>query len=313
MRPRILVIGNTFLENEIHVDGVPMSGYSAVASAYTETIGGRGAESAMAAGKLSGNAILLGRVGEDSAGKRIREFLKVRGVDVRFLFVMKNEKTSVNTLIFDGSDYRTLYFPGANRYISMKDAENAFICNPEAVYLHFDVPYEVVVAASRFAALKKIPVFLSAGPVCRDFPFDLLENVNTIFLDELEVKKYTAVSVSSMEGCMKAAVEMRAKTGASCIVIKRGEKGVFINYGKYYRAIQAYNIKAEDMSFSDAAFDVAFITSYLRHGVYERACEYANIVGTLTASKAGKLASVPDMQAVKEFARVNCPDLLLED
>ncbi len=310
MKKRILVIGGVYLENEIQINGIPMAGQTARAGEYSESIGGRGAEAALAAGKLAGNAILLGRVGSDPNGRRMREFISKNGVDIRFLSEIRGEKTAVCTRLCEQSSAREILFPGAGRALSMKDAERAFSCSPEAVYLNLDVPYEVVIASARFAKAKKIPAFLSLSPVRRDFPFDLLEGIDTLFLSEEEVFQYIGVRAASPEGCMKATVEMQHRTGARCVIIKRGEKGVYISQGKYYKIIPAYAIQPEDAAFADAAFDVAYITHYLQHGEYEAACGYANIVGTLTASREGKLASVPDAAEVDRFARVNCPDLL---
>ncbi len=310
MKARILVIGNTYLESEFYVSDFPSRGYPSCAQDYLESIGGHGAQAALAAGKLAGNAILLGRCGVDSSGARIRDFLRKRGVDVRFFYETAGEKTAVKVRMINGAQSAEVYYPGANRRLVMKDAERAFSCSPEAVYLNFDVPYEVAVAVTRFAAMKRVPVFLSASPVRTDFPFHLLEGVDTVFLDGDEVRRYIGISTESIEGCMKATVELSHRIGARCIVIKRGERGVYFSTGKYYNTVPAYALKQVDVQFADAAFDVAFITYYAEHGLYEQACEYANIVGALTASRAGKLASVPGRDEVMEFARVNCPQLV---
>lgn len=309
MKARILIIGNTYLENEFFCHDLPAVGYPVTADEYGESIGGRGAEAALAAGKLAGNAILLGRCGADSNGKRIRDFLRARGVDVRFYLDTPEEKTAVNVCMRRGTDSAQLYYPGASRRLSMKDAERAFSCSPEAVYINFDFPHEIAVTSSRFAAMRRIPVFLSLSPVRKDFPFDLLEGVDTVFADEQEVRRYTGISTASVEGCMKATIELTRKTGARCIVIKRAEKGIYFSTGKYYNTIPAYALKPVDEQFADAAFDVAFITHYVEHKIYEQACEYASIVGALTASREGKLVSVPDQAQVMEFAQVNCPQL----
>lgn len=313
MIPRILIIGNTYLETVLQVTGMPMQGYTEEATAYREGIGGRGAASALCACRLGLGAILSGRAGEDTTGKRIRDFLRAGGVDTRFFYMTRKHKTAVNTIIQEGQGESSIYYPGASARLSMKDVENAFTSNPDAVYLHFDVSYEVAVSSARFAKMKGIPLFLSASPVSRDFPFDLLEGVNTVFLDEEEVFRYTHVRADSMEGCMKAAVLFQNKTGAESVVIKRREKGVFISYGKYYKAIQAYTIKPVDYAYSDAAFDIAFIGDYLKRKLFDHACEYANIVGTLTAAVQGGLDSVPEKETIVKFAKANCPELFLNE
>ncbi|MCI8589506.1 MAG: carbohydrate kinase family protein [Clostridiales bacterium] len=314
MKPRILVIGNTYLQTDFFVPSLPVSGYATQAESCNEWVSGRGAMSALCASKLGALSILAGRAGEDFTGRRIRDYLHSSGVDVRFFNMTRKQKTGLCTVVHSGTGSEsTIDFAGANASFVMKDVEDAFTSKPDAVYLHFDVAYEVAVASARLAKLKHIPLFLSASPIKRNFPFEQIEEVNTVFLDEEEVYQYTRVKVDSMEGCMKAAVLFQNKTGAKCVVIKRKEKGIFLNYGKYYKAIQSYALKPIDNiyrnGYADAAFDIAFIDDYMKRKLYDHACEYANVVGTLTAASEGGLEAVPDKEAILKFAKVNCPEL----
>ncbi|MCI8332299.1 MAG: carbohydrate kinase family protein [Clostridiales bacterium] len=316
MKPRILVIGNTYLQTDFHVPGLPVSGYVTQAEACKEWVGGKGAISALCACKLGASSILAGRAGEDFTGRRIREYLHGSGIDVRFFYMTRKQKTGLRTIIHSAQGNQSeICFAGANADFAVKDAENAFTTKPDAVYLHFDVAHEVAVASARLAKMKHIPLFLSASPIKRDFPFELLEGVNTVFLDEEEVYQYTRVKVDSMEGCMKAAVLFQNKTGAKCVVIKRKEKGIFLNYGKYYKAIQSYALKPADHvyenGYADAAFDIAFIDDYMKRKLYDHACEYANVAGTLTDAAEGGLEAVPDKETIIQFAKANCPELFL--
>lgn len=310
MKGRILIIGNTAYEEEFELGCVPPAGGQAQAEKMSEGVGGAGAQAALTACRLGGNPILLGRIGEDANGRRIRDFLRSRGTDVRYLSEVPGERTGVSLRLADGSGLRQITYTGAGDGLTMKDAERAFTSSPDAVYLNFDIPYEVAVTATRFAKMKSIPVFLSVSPIRTDFPIDLLESVDTVFMAEEEVRIYTGRSTASLDGCMRATLDMREKTGAKCVVIKRKEKGIYISYGKYYQTVTPYSLRTEDVSFSDIAFDMAFVTHYMENGLYENACEYANIAGTLTASRRGKLASVPEVKEIEEFARVNCPQIL---
>jgi len=310
MKARILIVGNTTFEEEFELSSMPSAGGEGIADSMTEGIGGTGAQAALTACRLDSSPILLSKVGEDANGRRIRDFIRSKGTDVRYLTEVPGEKTGVSLLLSDKCGERRVVFDGANATLSMKDAEKAFSCLPDAVYVNFEVPYEVVVAITRFAKMKDIPVFISASPLRGDFPMELLENANTVFMTEEQVRVYTGRSTASLDGCMRATLDMREKTGAGCVVIKRKEKGIYIGYGKYYQTVTPYAVRAIDTDFSDIAFEMAFVIHYLENKLYENACEYANIASTLTASRKGKLASVPQIKEIEDFARVNCPDIL---
>ncbi len=310
MKARILIVGNTTFEEEFELSSMPSLLEEGIAESMTEGVGGTGAQATLTACRLGASPILLSKVGEDANGRRIKDFIRNKGADVRYFSELPGEKTGVSLRLTDGMGTRTVVYSGANATLSMKDAERAFSCMPDAVYVNFEVPYEVAVALTRFAKMKEIPVFVSASPLREDFPLELLEDVDTVFMTEEQVRAYTGRSTASLDGCMRATLDMRDKTGAKCVVIKRKEKGIYIGYGKYYQTVTPYAVRAVDTDFSDIAFEMAFITHYMENKLYENACEYANIAATITASRKGKLASVPDIKEIEDFARVNCPEIL---
>ncbi len=305
VKPRVLVIGNTSLEISFEIGGMPMSGETVRASAFTEDVGGRGAMSCFSFGALDLCPILLGRIGDDNNAMRIKKRLSLSGADLRFLLPTKGIKTSVNMTLTDDISKRGVEFPGAASRITKRDVEDAFTSHPDAVYLNFDVNSETADCATVFASKRNIPVFLSASPVKRDIDMAELLNVDTLFLNESDVKAYTGVSAATIEGCMKASVMLRNKMHLKCVVIKRGIKGIFISTGKYYRAVQAFELKQTDAKFADIAFDTAFISYFLKHRTYNGACEFANVFSALTASRAKGESLFPSSEEIERFAKVN--------
>lgn len=308
VKPRVLVIGNTTLEIFFEINSLPMSGDTVRASAFTEDVGGRGAMSCFSFDALGVCPILLGRIGEDFNAMRIKRRLSRSGADLRFLSTARGIKTAVNMTLCDSICKRGVEFPGAVSRITKRDVEDAFTSCPDAVYLNFDVNPEIADCATVFAANRNVPVFLGAFPVKKNIDMAELLNIDTVFLNEEDVKAYTGVSASTIEGCMKASVMLRNIMHLKCVVIKRGIKGTFISTGKYYRAVQAFNLTVTDAGhekYADIAFDTAFISHILKHGTYNGSCEFANVFSALTASRSEDESLFPDTEEIERFAKVN--------
>lgn len=307
MRDRILIIGDIWLEVDITVSPGGRYG-TGTADGYAEGIGGFGGSAALCAGRLGYPCVLAGKIGSDATGERIRTYLLHSKADVRYVLPSRTEKTAVMTRIFDGEAHRDILYAGASEDFCGRDAEKAFLCEPQALYISTSSPEEVLRASVRHSAERGIPSFVvvSEGKIPDPSAF---YGADTVILTDDRVRTFTGVSCASIEGCMKATLEINRMTGAKNVIIKRGTKGIYLSYGKYYQTVQAYSLRARSTDYADPAFDMAYIGYYLRTGLREQACEYANIVGSITASRAGKLISVPSTDEIEKFGRANCPRL----
>lgn len=305
MTPRVLVVGNTSLDIKFDINCIPLIGETAAASSFGEDIGGKGGRACFSFLSLDITPILLGRIGDDANAKRIKKRLETIGSDVRYLSVTHGIKTSVVANLIEGDRIRSIEYKGAAAKLTRRDVENAFLTRPDAVYLNFDVSAEIADYVTVCASKRNIPVFLSASPARRDVAIEELMNINTVFLDENDIKSYIGISANTIEGCMKASVMLENKMHVKCVVIKRAEKGTFIYTGKYYKAIQAFELKPTDKRYDGVAFDTAFIAFYLKHRKYNGAGEFANVFSALTGSRKEDEPPFPSMEEIKRFAGIN--------
>jgi sulfofructose kinase len=108
MTGRIVCVGNGVLDQVYEVDALPRAGIKMTARAFRESGGGPAATAAVAIARLGGRASWWGRVGEDAAGRFLREELTRHGVDLCGLRTVPGARTVRATVIVDPAGERSI-------------------------------------------------------------------------------------------------------------------------------------------------------------------------------------------------------------
>lgn len=79
---KILVIGSLNMDYSIQLERRPKTGETVKAKEYINSEGGKGANQAYTIGKLGGNVDMIGAVGEDENGNKLKSNLESVNVDI---------------------------------------------------------------------------------------------------------------------------------------------------------------------------------------------------------------------------------------
>ncbi|MCL2095782.1 MAG: ribokinase [Oscillospiraceae bacterium] len=301
-KPRILVVGSANMDIVFSMPRIPNKGESIVAENYAYVPGGKGANAATAVARLGADAVFCARVGNDEIGARLTEAYKLENIDARFIKTDKNASTGLAAILLedDGSN-RIVVYPNANLNLEPGDVENAFLSYPDAVLTQFETSPEAVAAACGFAGKQNIPVFIDAGPVRKDFPYELLENVEIISPNEVETAQITGINPSNAETCLQACMKLKSMTKAKYVVLKLSDRGCCSYDGKDFEYMTPHFVEAADTTAAGDAFTAALTVEYMRTKNLIAACKYANIAGALAVTKFGAMSSLPTKKEVENF------------
>ena len=108
MSGRIICVGNGVLDQVYEVDALPRAGVKTAARAFRESGGGPAATAALAIARLGGQAAWWGRVGDDTAGRYIRDELTRHGVDLSGVCTVPGARTVRATVIVDSAGERSI-------------------------------------------------------------------------------------------------------------------------------------------------------------------------------------------------------------
>jgi len=92
---RVVVVGQVGRDLVLTVDGVPDAGGSADVRGRSELLGGKGANQARACAQLGAAAELVGVVGDDDAGRSVRDEARAAGLGVDGVVVRRGARTAL--------------------------------------------------------------------------------------------------------------------------------------------------------------------------------------------------------------------------
>jgi ribokinase len=299
---KILVIGSANMDLSMNMYKVPEVGETLIDDGGVAYIpGGKGANAAVALKKLGADCVFCAKVGADLHGQKLYQYYKDQGIDTSYLKVDRENPTGLAVVMkeSDGNN-RIIVYPGANSGLSIDNISEAFECNPDALYLGFEIPFSIALSAARIAASRGIPIFVDAAPASKDYPLESLPMLEIFSPNEIETETYTGIVPQGTDSALRAALALYRRVKAKYIVIKQGERGAFVYDGKHFFVVPAIRLgKAVDTTAAGDAFTAALTVEYLNTDNIRNAVKYGVAAGALAVTRRGASSSIPTEDEVR--------------
>ena len=268
MKKRILVLSSANMDFVMNISRIPSPGETIMEKGKYRLIpGGKGGNSAIAVERLGGDCVFCAKLGKDANGEALRALYSSEGINLTALRFTSEAPTGLAAItVEDDGTNRISVFPGANNYLNADDAEEALLCYPDALFMHFEVPEEAILTAAHIATKKNIPIVIDAGPAKPDFPFHKLPPLEIFSPNETETLAYTGINPNTAENALRAAVALQKIVRSHYYVIKLGGRGALVYDGKYYNIAPSYEVKTIDTTAAGDSFTAALTLEYLRSG-----------------------------------------------
>ena len=304
-KKKILIVGSSNMDLSMNMFKVPEPGQTLIDDGGVAYIpGGKGANSAVALQRLGADCVFCAKVGADLHGQKLYQYYKDCGIDTSFMKVDRETPTGLAVVMKESSGQnRIIVYPGANSNLSVENVEEAFSCNPDALYIGFEIPFSVAVAAAKIASARGIPVFVDAAPADKEYPLEALPFVEIFSPNETETQEYTGILPQGAESSLRAALALYKRVKCRYLVIKQGGRGSFVYDGKHYFLTPAKKAGAVvDTTAAGDAFTAALAVEYLRsEGDIRQSVEYATAAGAITVARMGASPSIPTEDEVLSF------------
>lgn len=121
----VVVFGSLNHDLAVTVPRLPRPDETLRAHGLASFAGGKGANQAVAAARLGATVAMVGAVGDDDAGRMLREVLRRNGVDDRFVDTVPGPSGTALPLVADDGDVAILIVAGANGAVGPTDADRA--------------------------------------------------------------------------------------------------------------------------------------------------------------------------------------------
>ncbi len=304
MAPKVTVIGSVNTDLVIKAPKLPDPGETILGGSFAVIPGGKGANQAVAAARLGAQVIMLGSVGDDTFGERLRAGLAADGIDVAPVRVARGVASGVALITVDQQGRNTIVVAsGANMQLTIADVDAVedAISTSQVVMLQLEVPLDVVVHAAQLARSKGVTVVLDPAPA-RPLPPTLYQSVSVIHPNELEAQILTGVPVPDEHGARLAAARL-LQMGCSAAIIKLGARGVFVATASSAESVPGIPVDVVDTTAAGDAFAGALAVALGESRTLSEAARFANVVAALKVTRLGAQPSMPTRNDVVAFAR----------
>lgn len=296
---KVLVIGSLNYDTTVYVKDFPATGETIGATSYAVSLGGKGANQAVAISKLGLNASVIGKVGDDSEGMKLITELQKFGVNTDNVLTHGSLTGKAFITVKDDGKNTIVVVGGANQELSIADVltvEN-YLMESDAVLLQLEIPLETVKFSLELARKKGKLTILNPAPAVR-LDADILKNVDILIPNETELNVVSGMNIET-RGAFKEACHLLTEKGVKIVIVTLGSKGcaVFMDGDlNFYDAVKADVV---DTTAAGDSFIGGFLSSYLNDKVIEVAVEFAQKVAAVTVSKRGALVAIPTLQEVE--------------
>lgn len=293
----VLGFGESSVDYVYTVPTLPRGGASKlpIASRYT-AVGGQVATAIAACAAFGLNAGYLGTVGNDEAGRRVREELTARGIDLSRLIERKAASRYAVIMVEASTGERLVLWERDGR-LDLAPAEVRAEMVAGARVVHLDATDEgASIALARLARSAGAIVTCDVDTVTERTP-ELLSLVTIPVLAANVPRDLTGID--DVEGALRG---MRAThPGPICVTL--GEKGSAALDGDRFVHVPAVSVRAVDTTGAGDVFRAGLICGIVRGWPVEQMLRFGNAAAALSCTRRGAMSSVPDLPAVEALLR----------
>ncbi len=287
---RIVVLGSLNMDLVTTVDRLPQGGETILGGDLGLFPGGKGANQALAAARLGGDVVMVGRVGSDTFGNTLLSQLEQDGVDSTGVQRDPEFPTSCALILVERSGQNVIVVTrGANHRLGNEDLQRALrVAGPkDLLLLQQEIPSTIVGEA---VAHSRAPVLLNAAPPTALDP-DLLRRLAVLVANENE-----AAALFGGDGTVEAAEEAARRAheaGVALAVVTLGKAGAVLCDATGTARIPAFEVTAVDTTAAGDAFVGALAVALGAGTPAREAVRLANAAGAAAATRAGAQSSLP--------------------
>jgi len=285
----IAVFGSLNMDFVVRVERLPTVGETVLGSGFVTLPGGKGANQAYAAARLGAAVRMIGAVGKDVLGTRLKQSLASVGVDIS-LVKESAEPTGVALISVDSKGQNTIVVsPGANGTVPAPDA-SAFTGGVRVALFQLEIPLPVVHTALEMAKLQGLVTMLDPAPA-QLLSRELLALVDILTPNETEALALLRKSEKTLD--LSQAESIAGELGVPTVILKLGKQGCYVYRDGKGRHVPGFAVEAIDTTAAGDTFNAALACALAEEQPFELAVRFANAAAAIAVTRAGAQTSAP--------------------
>lgn len=294
----ISVFGSVNIDLTFQLEALPSLGETVLTPGFTEAVGGKGANQAIAACRDGATTRFTGCVGDDAFGSQVRAELEREGMVLDDLATVPGATGVASIFVDKAGDNMIAVASGANGKVTADRLSSEALTQDTLVVLQMEVPRretEAVIARAKQAGARVLLNLAPALPISTD----ALKRLDILVLNEHEavtICEQLKVAPASPEQDITVLADQLGAT----VIITLGADGVVARHeGKSYRA-DALPVDAIDTTGAGDCF-VGVLAAGLDAGLaFDAALARAAVAGSLACTVVGAMPSFPTRDRISD-------------
>ncbi|MDP7195013.1 MAG: ribokinase [SAR202 cluster bacterium] len=297
----VCVIGGINIDFISAVKSMPKAGETIVGNDFVVTPGGKGANQAVACGRLGLKTSMIGRVGNDTFADQLLYNLNDEKINTDGITKDKNTHTGIATIILDeNGENSIIQTPGAN-YLCGDDELNYLkdkISEFDLLVLQSEIPINISLSAAKIAKSAGKLVIWDPAPA-NELPDEAYKYIDYLIPNQTEAQTLSGLDDVLNEKQAIEASKIFLDKGVKNVIITMAEQGAFGYNGKesYFIDIPD-DIKVIDSVAAGDAFSGGLSLGISEELEFKQLIIYGVLSGCIAVQKPGATDSMP---TIKEF------------
>lgn len=308
----IVVFGSLNMDLVLQVERIPSPGETILGHGFQMLPGGKGANQAYAAAKLSAGTVpvaMAGKVGPDVFGERLRANLTAAGVDVSGVGTASDAPTGVATITVDREGQNAIVVAtGANFAWTVEETEGlrGLFTGAQFALFQLENPLPVVGELLRLAQSLGVQTILDPAPA-QLLDRSVLAAATYVTPNESEARILLGEAPGAVDVAEAAGLALRLQAaGAQNVILKLGEKGsLYLPAGAADASeallVPAFAVKPVDTTAAGDTFNGGLAVGLSEGLGMAGAMRFANAAAAISVTRAGAQASVPSRAEVLDY------------
>lgn len=278
----------------------PRHGETIKSKNFSYIPGGKGANQAIAAHRLGGNILMLGKVGQDAFGQKLLQFFKKENINTTNIRIDTKTTTGAAFVAVNNKSENIIYVSsGANNTLSPTDTKRIRLKKQDIVSATLEIPIETTEQLFKRAKKTGAATILNAAPASlaakKLFPF-----VDYLIVNETELAIFARTKIpTTKHEAIHSMKKLREHTHN--IIATLGNKGLIALIGKEIIILKGHKVKAIDTTAAGDCFVGAFATALQDGKTIRQALAFANGAAAVSVQRLGASSSLPTKKEVEKF------------
>lgn len=284
----VVVVGSLNLDLVATTKRHPVPGETVAGLSYDEYPGGKGLNQAVAAARVGAHVALIGSVGDDEAGRTLREVADAEGIDTSRITTVSDVPTGRAVITVDENGENSIVVvAGANHLVEPDRIE---LPAARVLLVQLEIPIASVTAACRGAVSAGTITLLDPAPAA-ELPDELVSACWAIIPNEHEVE--IAGGATSL-----------LSRGAGCVIVTLGDEGVEAVSPDRATSFRhdVFPVDVVDTTGAGDAFRGALAARLAAGDGLDAAVHFASAAGALATTTHGAVPSLPRLDQVAALA-----------